>query len=642
MWNRYNPHTNKTGTLLFILSVTAFLAFSVLAAAAPIDQDQSLEDILKKLAHHRYNQDNDTVLELQAYVRVHRQTPEGRTHCEKLLLELLQGEATEDGKWEACRQLRSLGTDASVPVLKKMLTQEETSEMARYALEKIPGSAADRAILGALGSSSGKIRLGLISSLGHRRSRQAVAGLASIAGQPDEAVAEAAVTALGRIATQDAANSLVPFLKPGSGQLRISAAASLLKCAEVFQAAGETDIALPFYRQLLGSDVSLSTSRAALQGWISVSMHSAAIAMVPRVFDAADILPLCELLPRLPVQSRVQLITTLSSYKNDVVLITAAKALSSPELDVRLAALHALGKQGNTSSARLLVRQAARSRGVEQAAARTALWNLRGAAVDDAILEALSQENDLALRRELVRSLGERRITGGKSLLVDCMRDPDLRLDAIRALSHVAEPQDLPLLIDQLLELENESEQNELANTFAATARKINRPYARAGLVTNRLRETPAAEDRRVLLMVLGKIGDDSSLRVLRRALEDQNTEVQEAAARALIEWPTAMARDDVFKIAEASSHPTLQVLAVRAYVRMVGMERFRRPEAAVTSLESVLPLVTRPEEKMAILGILPQFSCQEALALAERFLADDSVAKEAEAAVDRLRRSLR
>jgi len=371
-------------------------------------------------------------------------------------------------------------------------------------------------------------------------------------------------------------------------------------------------------------------------------MHSAAIAMVPRVFDAADILPLCELLPRLPVQSRVQLITALSSYKNDVVLITAAQALSSPELDVRLAALRALGKQGNASSARLLVRQAARSRGVEQAAARTALWNLRGAAVDDAILEALSQENDPALRRELVRSLGERRITGGKSLLVDCMRDPDLRLDAIRALGHVAEPQDLPLLIDQLLALENKTEQNELANTLAATARKISRPYARAGLVTSRLREALAAEDRRVLLMVLGKIGDDSSLRVLRRALEDQNTEVQEAAARALIEWPTAMARDDVFKIAEASSHPTLQVLAVRAYVRMVGMERFRRPEAAVTSLESVLPLVTRPEEKMAILGILPQFSCREALALAEHFLADDSVAKEAEAAVVRLRRSLR
>ncbi|MGB2908380.1 MAG: HEAT repeat domain-containing protein [Candidatus Aminicenantaceae bacterium] len=662
MWNRYNPHTNKTGTLLFILSVTALLGFSVLAAAAPIDQDQSLEAILEKLAHHRYNQDNDTVLELQAYIRVHRQTPEGRTHCEKLLLELLQGEATEDGKWEACRQLRSLGSDASVPVLKKMLTPEETSEMARYALEKIPGTAADRAILGALGSSSGKIRLGLISSLGHRSSRQAVAGLARIAGEPDEEAAVAAVTALGRIATQDAALSLVPFLKPGKGQLRISAAASLLKCAEVFQAAGETDMAFQFYRQLLGSDVSLSTSRAALQGWISISgdkgrdlilevlqnpdpgMHSVAIGMVSRVFDAADILPLCELLPRLPVQSRVQLITILSSYQNDVVLITAAQTLSSPELDVRLAALRALGKQGNASSARLLVRQAARSRGVEQAAARTALWNLRGAAVDGAILEALSQENDHALRRELVRSLGERRVIGGKSLLVDCMQDPDpgLRLDAIRALGQVAEPQDLPLLIDQLLELENETEQNELANTFAATARKINRPYARAGLVTNRLRVAPAAEDRKVLLMVLGKIGDDSSLRVLRRALEDPNTKVQEAAARALIEWPTATARDDVFKIAEASSHPTLQVLAVRAYVRMVGMERFRRPEAAVTSLEFVLPLVTRPQEKMAILGILPQFSCQEALALAERFLADDSVAKEAQAAVDRLRRSLR
>jgi hypothetical protein len=61
-----------------------------------------------------------------------------------------------------------------------------------------------------------------------------------------------------------------------------------------------------------------------------------------------------------------------------------------------------------------------------------------------------------------------------------------------------------------------------------------------------------------------------------------------------------------------------------------------------VASLESVLPLVKRPEEKMAILGLLPQFPCQEALALAERFVADENVRDEAEAAVARLRRSLR
>jgi hypothetical protein len=124
--------------------------------------------------------------------------------------------------------------------------------------------------------------------------------------------------------------------------------------------------------------------------------------------------------------------------------------------------------------------------------------------------------------------------------------------------------------------------------------------------------------------------------------LGDQNPEIQEAASRALIEWPTAAARDDVFWIAETSTQPTLQVLAVRAYVRMVGMERFRRPEAAVGSLKAVLPLAKRPEEKMAVLSVLPQFPCPAALELAESFLADASVEKEAQAAAARLRRSLR
>jgi len=663
MWNRYTTEwTRRSGIVLLALGAAALLWTFPLVADAPLDQGQSLEAILQKLAQYRHNQDHDTILELQAYVRTHRQTPAGRLECERLLLGLLQGEATDDGKWEACRQLRSVGSDDSVPVLTKMLMREDTSEMARFALEKIQGTAADRALRDALRSSSGKIRLGLISSLGHRGSRQAVADLARIAGGTDEAEAEAAVAALGGIATQDAANSLVRFLGSENEWLRISAAGALLNCAETFRAAGEAELAFPFYRQLLGSDISLSTSRAALQGLIAVSgdrgrdlildvlknedtrMHSAAVGMVPLTFDAADILPLCELLPRLPAPSRVQLISVLSGFKNDMVLVTMIQALSSPEPDVRMASLHALQKQGKASTARILVRHATRSRGVEQAAARSALWNLKGEAVDDAILAALSEEKDPAQEKEFVRSLGERRIAKGKPLLYGRLQDPDqgIRLEAIRALRHLSEPQDLPFLIDQLLKLENGTEQNELAETLAAAARKISRPYARAGLVTNKLKETESDDDRRVLLMVLGKIGDDSSLRFLRQTLEDQDQEIQEAAARALFEWPTATAQDDVFWIAETSSHPTLQVLALRAYVRMVGMERFRRPEAAVASLKAVLPLVKRPEEKMAILGVLPQFSCLAALELAESFLEDAGVEKEAQAAAARLRRSLR
>jgi HEAT repeat protein len=645
-----------------VLGALALLWSYAPASDASHIQDPSLEAILERLARYRHNQDHDTVLELQAYIRDHRQAPAERQECERQLLGFLGGDATLDGKWEACRQLRSIGSDASVSILSEMLIREDTSEMARYALEKVPGSAVDRVFLGALKTSSDKIRLGIISSLGHRGSRAAVADLSRIAAGPDPAAAEAAVLALGGIATEDAAHSLVPLLGSDRERLVLSAAGSILKCAETLRAAGEAERAFPLYRQLLGSDISEPVSRAALQGLIAVSgdqgkglildvlknedmrMHSAAIGMIPLVFADSDLLPLCELLPRLPVQSRIQMISALSGYRNDMVLVSMIQALSSPELHIRLAALQAVQKQGSPTTAKILARHAAQSRGVEQAAARSALWNLKGRAVDDAILAALSEEGEPALERELVRSVGERRIAEGKPPLYESLESPDagIRLEAVRALGHLTGPEDIPFLIDRLLELEDEAEQNALSDTLASAARRISRPYARAGLVTNRLSETDSADDRRILLMVLGRIGDDSSLRFLRQALGDPDSAIQEAAARALIDWPTAAARDDVFWLAETSTHPTLQVLAVRAFIRMVEMERFRRPEAAVDSLRAVLPLVRRPEEKMAVLSVLPRFPCPAALELAESFLEDAGVEKEARAAAARLRRSLR
>ena len=68
----------------------------------------------------------------------------------------------------ACRQLRLIGTYRSVTVLEKMLFQDETSDMARFALEKIPGTESERALLQNLKNSTNKNKMGIISSLGQR------------------------------------------------------------------------------------------------------------------------------------------------------------------------------------------------------------------------------------------------------------------------------------------------------------------------------------------------------------------------------------------------------------------------------------------------------------------------------------------
>jgi hypothetical protein len=128
----------------------------------------------------------------------------------------------------------------------------------------------------------------------------------------------------------------------------------------------------------------------------------------------------------------------------------------------------------------------------------------------------------------------------------------------------------------------------------------------------------------------------------MRRALADPDKDVADAAVRGLADWPTASAHDDVFGIAASSPDLTHKVLALRAFVRMVGLEPYRQPASAVADLERAMALATRPEEKKLVLGLLPRFPCEKGLGIAESFQGDPDVGAEAKAAADRIRASLR
>ena len=69
--------------------------------------------------------------------------------------------------------------------------------MARYALERIPGSAVDEALLEALPITVGMAKVGVINTLGMRRVGEAAASLEILIYRSDETMAAAAVAALG-------------------------------------------------------------------------------------------------------------------------------------------------------------------------------------------------------------------------------------------------------------------------------------------------------------------------------------------------------------------------------------------------------------------------------------------------------------
>ncbi len=622
----------------------------------------SLSEILQEIATFEYGEDEEILSQLRDYVRARRHSPESRKQCEEQLAEFLGSNATGASKMAVCRHLREIGTSLSVPALKRLLLNEETSDLARYALEKIQGTAADSALIQGLSQTEGKVKIGIISSLGQRKTQKAVPALEKLLYDPDPSMALAAAVALGNIATSDASTTLSNALGKTSGVLQSQIGSSLLKSGEQHLVSGDRKTAIKLFNRVLSSKLPLPIQQAALKGKIAASGNKSrkmitdilkskekqfylpAIRMVCDVFDGGTIKDVCEVLPELPEESQVQLLEVLSHFPENGILGSVLKATKSQEKVVRIAALKALENVGDASTVEFLASHAAGTQGEEQRTARNSLWSLHGEGVDQSILLNLIKLPDPSIQEELIMSIGERRIADGINFLISRVRSSraGIRLAAIKALKEVARPSDLTQLLRLLLSARGEREQTELENTITGVAGKMPNPIGRSNAVKALLPEVEDPKKRAMLFRILGKIGDDSSLSLVRTALVDDNPEIRDAAVRTLSEWPTLSPREDLFHIIQTSQEEVHQVLALRAYVRMLEMEPYRSPENAVRSLKEALAWTKRPEEKKLILGILPQFACQDALHMAESLLKEKGVEQEAKEALKQIQRRLK
>ncbi len=235
-----------------------WLTLVVACPAAPA-QTATLDELLAKVAKWDYHDGREPLFAVSDLLIKERGSATQR-QAETRFIAFLKSDATLAGKDFICRQLSLMGSEASVPVLSGMLLKTDTAEMARYALEGIPGPGVDRALRAALAKTSGKTRIGIINTLGLRRDAAAVPLLRPLASGTDEATAGAAWFALAGIADANAVKVL-----DGVVAKKSAAAPAYLKAASVLAANGNTAAALPIYKKLYGSGTS-GVRAAALHG----------------------------------------------------------------------------------------------------------------------------------------------------------------------------------------------------------------------------------------------------------------------------------------------------------------------------------------------------------------------------------------
>ncbi len=230
-----------------------------------------MKKLLKKIKTYDWGQSREALTEFSDKVRDAYGKEKKLKKIEDGLLGVLNSDATRAGKQFACRQLSIIGTERSIPTLAKMLPGEETSDMARYALERIPDKAVDDALRDALPKAKDKPKVGIINSLGERQDKKAVSALCELIYDSDAMVAEASAAALGKIADSETTKVLAQAKDKTSGKLQLVVLDAYLKCADKLAAEGEKAQALTIYKELQKKNYPEPIRKAALRGMLDAA-----------------------------------------------------------------------------------------------------------------------------------------------------------------------------------------------------------------------------------------------------------------------------------------------------------------------------------------------------------------------------------
>jgi hypothetical protein len=128
-------------------------------------------------------------------------------------------------------------------------------------------------------------------------------------------------------------------------------------------------------------------------------------------------------------------------------------------------------------------------------------------------------------------------------------------------------------------------------------------------------------------------VGGADALKAVRAVIQETDAEVQDAGIRVLADWPTADAASELLQVAKSSSNATHRVLALRGYVRLIGLA-VAPVSQKLAMCRQAMGLAQRDDEKKLVLAGLGEVPDAEAVKMAEACLASPAIRPEAELAL--------
>ena len=568
---------------------------------------------------------------------------------EAKLIAVLQSNAAPQEKAITCKRLAICGTEAAVPALAALLSDEQLASWARIGLEAIPAPAAAAALREAAGKLQGKLQLGAINSIGTRRDEKAVEWLSQQLPKADPALQAAAAAALGRIGGEQAAQALGQALTSATETTLPALCEGYLRNADIFITQGKHAQAAAIDERVLAVKTPRHIRMEAMRGLI-VARQAAGIpllieqlksddaGMVAVALGLAHELPGADLtkaltaeVTTLPPAKQVNVIEALGGRRDRSVVPTLLAMTKTTSAEVCMAAVGALTKLGDVAALPRLVEIAGGPDSESTKAAQSALVAFPDGA--DASCLAMLASPDAKARVTAADLISRRAAYGAVPAVAKAARedaDPAVRVGCINALRELGGLADLTALVEILVKNQAPGEAQAAEQALATICgRQTDKGACAEKLVAGLSAAQPAQQC--ALLRLLHSVADSRSLLAIRAAMAGTSKEVQDAATRLLCNWSTVAAAPDLLALAKTSPTPTFKVLALRGYLRLSGEKDV--PDALRLAMcKDAAALVQRDEEKMILLGVLGKAGDAESLTMAAAQL--DNAALKAEASL--------
>lgn len=557
-----------------------------------------------------------------------------------------------------CRQLYLIGGEDQIDELASLLKEPQLADLARYALEVIPGSEINDLFWETIAQVDGPTAAGLATSLAARGGSDTVSRLESLLKHPHRDVVVAALIGLGRIGGVDAELALRHTFSGLPEDVHTEYFEALLACADRYQDSGRPDDAARIFDELMRPEMPLPVRLAAFNGFVSLRGEAAtplivqalvsketpwiqaALAHVRTCGGSESSLYFAGQLAVVAPDIQVLLLQALADRGDPVTLSIVTAGLQSTEALVRYACIEALGKLGNETSVPLLVNTLLSQDPEAVERSRESLVDMADMSVSAALIELYGRGDD-DTRTAIAPILAARQATDAIPNLLNAAANQvgEVRSSANQALGLLARADDLNQLVALFYEADSEVAREESVQALGKLCRRIGPSEERSTIRAAIYIDAPTALTRCAALELFRDLGDDTLLPLVISACTDTESIVRATGVDVLAGWPNASPLEEVVRLAEESTDDVTRIAALNGYIRMLRMPSDRTPAQQLARFEHAITLAdSDPDTLIAILAGLSEIASPEALALANDFTSRPEIHLEAATAAERIR----